>query len=146
MAQETEGLALDRHCLETGVKELLRDPAKGVYYLAEVDGEVVGQVMITYEWSDWRNGNLWWFQSVYVRQDFRQQGIFSALFNHVEKLARSLPEVCGLRLYMHEDNARARRSYQRLGMMPTRYIVFDKALRDGTGEQAESGTHAHGHD
>ncbi len=128
LAQETEGLTLDRLRLDKGVKALLQDSAKGVYYIAEVNGAVVGQVMITYEWSDWRNGNLWWLQSVYVRQDFRKQGVFSALFRHVERLARERPEVRGLRLYMHAENEQARRSYQRLGMNPTQYLVFDKSF------------------
>lgn len=107
---------------------LLSDPAKGLYYVAESSGTVIGQVMITYEWSDWRNGNIWWLQSVYVKREFRQRGVFRALFNHLVELARTRPDVCGLRLYMHVDNARARQSYENLGMTQTPYEVFELAL------------------
>ena len=104
---------------------LLNDRAKGVYYLAEIQGAIAGQVMITYEWSDWRNGNIWWLQSVYVKTEFRQRGVFRALFKHVEQLARRQEGVCSLRLYMHAENSRARKSYERLGMKPTQYQVFE---------------------
>ena len=125
LAVETEDLGLDPDRLLAGVTALLSDPAKGVYYVAEVDGVVAGQVMISYEWSDWRNGNLWWLQSVYVAQEFRRQGIFRRLFEHVKELAKANPEVRGLRLYMHVDNSRARRSYEELGMVATHYQVFE---------------------
>ena len=113
---------------------MLKDPSKGLYYVAEVDDTVAGQVMITYEWSDWRNGNIWWLQSVYVKPEFRRQGIFRAVFKHLESQARQRDDVCGLRLYMHADNARARRSYEELGMKHTKYEVFELAL----GEPIES--------
>ena len=134
MAEETENLQLDPERVRTGVATLLKDPSKGLYYVAEVDGAVAGQVMITYEWSDWRNGNIWWLQSVYVKQEFRRQGIFRALFKHLEELARQRDDVCGLRLYMHADNTRARRSYEELGMKHTKYEVLELAL----GEPIES--------
>ena len=130
LAQETEGLTLEPDCINSGVIALLSDPAKGFYYLAEVDGAVAGQVMITYEWSDWRNGQIWWLQSVYVKAEFRQCGVFRALFNHLTQLATVQPDVCGLRLYMHSDNARARQSYERLGMKHTKYEVFEMQLGD----------------
>jgi GNAT superfamily N-acetyltransferase len=128
LAEESEQLRLDPKCVSAGVAALLADAAKGVYYVAEVDGTVIGQLMITYEWSDWRNGNIWWIQSVYVREDFRGRGVFRALFKHVEELAVATREVCSLRLYMHADNLRARRSYEHLGMMRTRYEVFELDL------------------
>lgn len=131
LARETEDLPLDEGCVLKGVTALLRDPAKGLYYVAEVGGVVAGQVMITYEWSDWRNGNLWWLQSVYVREEFRGRGVFRALFRHVEELARKDPNVAGVRLYMHEENARARRAYEALGMKQTKYQVFELDLRAG---------------
>lgn len=134
MAAETENLQLDPDRVQTGVAALLKDSAKGLYYVAEVDGTIAGQVMITYEWSDWRNGNIWWLQSVYVKQEFRRLGIFRALFKHLEGLAREQAGVCGLRLYMHADNARARQSYERLGMKHTKYEVFELAV----GEPIES--------
>ncbi len=125
LAAETEQLQLDPACITSGVSALLNDASKGIYFVAEVSGRVVGQVMITYEWSDWRNGMIWWLQSVYVEKQFRNQGVFRALFRHVENLARQRAGVCGLRLYMHKDNARARASYERLGMSHTHYEVFE---------------------
>ena len=125
LAEESEQLRLDRACVAAGVDALLSDPAKGIYYVAECNGTVVGQLMITYEWSDWRNGNLWWIQSVYVKQEFRAQGVFKALFRHLENLARTSDEVAGLRLYMHADNERARKTYERVGMRHSQYEVFE---------------------
>lgn len=128
LAQETEELALDPETVAKGVAAILGDEAKGIYYVAEAAGKVVGQVMITYEWSDWRNGNLWWLQSVYVEPAFRGNGIFRALFRHVEQMAERSAGVCGLRLYMHADNARARKCYENLGMRQTKYQVFELEL------------------
>ena len=115
--------------MQQGVVALLSRPARGTYFVAET-GEtkarkVVGQLLITYEWSDWRNGNLWWIQSVYVKEEFRAQGVFKALFGHLENLARTSDEVAGLRLYMHADNERARKTYERVGMMHSQYEVFE---------------------
>ena len=128
MAQETERLALDPERLAAGVRAVLADPTKGIYYVAESGGFVVGQVMITYEWSDWRNGNIWWLQSVYVRPEFRGQGIFRALFKHVVVLAKQDRGVPALRLYMHSENGRARQCYENLGMSQTHYQVFEMDL------------------
>jgi len=122
---ETEDLRLDPTCVKEGVNALLEDSSKGVYFIAEVDGTVAGQLMITYEWSDWRNGNIWWIQSVYVKHEFRRRGIFRQLFKHLESLARQREEVCSLRLYMHCQNSTARRSYENLGMRRTHYEVFE---------------------
>jgi GNAT superfamily N-acetyltransferase len=128
LALETEALRLDRARVEAGVLALLADLAKGVYFVAEVNGTLVGQIMITYEWSDWRNGNLWWIQSVYVKQEFRRVGVFRKLFAHVQTLALSTPDVRSLRLYMHSENATARRSYEKLGMKSTHYEVLELDL------------------
>src|SRR5215469_18366688 len=87
LADESEALRLEPEVVQAGVDVLLKDPAKGVYYVAEVTGAVAGQIMITYEWSDWRNGNLWWLQSVYVQPEFRRRGVFRRLFEHVRALA-----------------------------------------------------------
>lgn len=125
LAKETENLVLDADRLLSGVTALLRDPLKGVYYVAEIEGQLAGQVMITYEWSDWRNSNLWWLQSVYVKQAFRGRGVFRALFRHVERLAREQGGIEAIRLYMHQNNHTARRSYEALGMTQTGYIVFE---------------------
>jgi GNAT superfamily N-acetyltransferase len=125
LAAETEQLRLDPAIVRAGVAAVLADSVKGIYFVAEVEGAVVGQLMITYEWSDWRNGNLWWIQSVYVEPEFRGQGVFHALFKHLENLARASQEVAGLRLYMHTENHRARRTYERLGMKHSDYEVFE---------------------
>jgi GNAT superfamily N-acetyltransferase len=125
MAWETERRRLALARVKRGVTALLRDPAKGIYFVAEVDGEIAGQLLITYEWSDWRNGNFWWIQSVYVAPEHRQRGVFRALFEHVHRLAKSRKGVCGLRLYMHAENRRARRTYERLGMENSDYEVFE---------------------
>jgi len=132
LAEESEQLRLDADCVAAGVAALLADAAKGVYYVAEVDGTVVGQLMITYEWSDWRNGNIWWIQSVYVREHFRGRGVFGALFKYLQELALASKEVRCLRLYMHADNLRARRSYERLGMKHTKYEVFELDLQSAS--------------
>lgn len=131
IAQETENHTLDPDRITRGVAALVSDPAKGIYYVAVVEREVVGQVLITCEWSDWRNGTFWWLQSVYVKREFRARGIFKALFAHVFKLARQRQDVCGLRLYMHRDNATARQAYERLGMQQTNYQVFEMGFSSG---------------
>jgi GNAT superfamily N-acetyltransferase len=125
LAAETEQLQLPPETVRAGVAAVLGDAHKGLYFLAETDGQIIGQVMITYEWSDWRNGNLWWLQSVYVRPEFRGQGVFRALFAHLQELTRTRPDVAGLRLYMHHENTTARRTYERLGMKRAGYEVFE---------------------
>jgi GNAT superfamily N-acetyltransferase len=125
LALETEHRALDLKLVLKGVEALLNDPVKGTYFVAEVDGAPVGQLLLTYEWSDWRNGHFWWIQSVYVSQEFRARGIFTALFQHVHELAAQRDDVCGLRLYVEGSNARAQRTYERLGMKRTPYEVFE---------------------
>lgn len=128
LAEETESLQLDPATVLKGVETLLRDPGKGVYYVAIVDGALAGQVMITYEWSDWRNGMIWWLQSVYVRQEYRRRGVFRKLFAHVSQLARQSKDACTIRLYMHHDNTRAGRTYKDLGMAETGYVVLELEL------------------
>lgn len=125
MAQETEQRVLDHALLRPGVEAVLSDEAKGVYYVAEIGGTVVGQTLITYEWSDWRNGTFWWIQSVYVREEYRGKGVFKALFRLIEEAARTSKDVCGLRLYVEKDNDRARQAYERIGMKKTPYELFE---------------------
>jgi GNAT superfamily N-acetyltransferase len=125
MAWETEHRQLDPQTVAAGVASALEDSNKGIYYVAEANGKPVGQMFITYEWSDWRNGNFWWIQSVYVLETFRSQGIFRALFEHVHALARARKDVCGLRLYVETDNAKAKQVYSKLGMHETDYDVFE---------------------
>lgn len=124
LAFETEGTYLAPELVGPGVEAMLADPSKGQYWVAEADGRVIGQIMVTYEWSDWRNGMIWWIQSVYVHGDYRRSGVFSLLYRHVESLARRDPQVSGIRLYVERDNARARRTYESLGMDMTDYRVM----------------------
>jgi GNAT superfamily N-acetyltransferase len=126
MAWETEQKQLDAEALTRGVAAVLGNPDKGFYLVAERDGDVVGQLMITREWSDWRNGDFWWIQSVYVREDARRLGAFRLLYQEVERLAREAPEVIGIRLYMEKDNQRARQTYASLGMHETDYVLFER--------------------
>src|SRR5205814_846071 len=125
MAMETEKLVLDPNVIGPGVKAVLEDASKGSYFVAKIDGRVVGCLMITHEWSDWRNGDIWWIQSVYVHADFRRKGVFSALYQHVQKVAHAAGAV-GLRLYMEEENAAAQATYQRMGMRLTHYRVLEE--------------------
>ena len=129
LARETENRQLDAGRVASGVQALLREPARGAYFVAESGGTFAGQLLVTYEWSDWRNGNLWWLQSVYVHPDFRRQGVFRRLFHYLQTLAAVQPEVAGLRLYMHSENRTARCAYEGLGMSRTQYEVFELDLQ-----------------
>jgi len=129
LALETEELRLNAAMVGRGVRALLKDAAKGTYFVAERGGVIVGQLLITYEWSDWRNGYFWWIQSVYVAADSRRDGVFRGLFRHVEKLARSRRDVCGLRLYVEKSNHRAHTTYERLGMKHTHYEIYETSFR-----------------
>ena len=130
MAMETEGKSLASATIRMGVGAVLQDPAKGVYYLAENEDGIIGQMMLTTEWSDWRNADFWWIQSVFVDPAWRGQKVFSALYRHVESLARQEPEVCGLRLYVERDNARAQSTYEALGMHTTNYLVMESMFTE----------------
>ncbi len=128
MAAETEGKTLDPEQIGPGVATLLEDVSKGRYWVA-VDGDrIVGQLMVTYEWSDWRNGNIWWIQSVYVHPQWRRHGVFRALYRHVESLAGTTPGVVGLRLYVETGNTRAQQTYEALGMVKPNYLVMEAML------------------
>ncbi len=124
LAWESEGKALDDAVLRRGVRAVLADPHKGFYTLAERGGEVVGQVLVTFEWSDWRDGWYWWVQSVYVREDARRGGVFRALFEHLRAQAVADPAVIGLRLYVERDNRRAQETYRALGMTDEPYFLM----------------------
>jgi GNAT superfamily N-acetyltransferase len=130
LARESEDLELDLNTVTQGVTALLNDPAKGVYFVVEEDSQIIGQLLITYEWSDWRNGNFWWIQSVFVKEECRGRGVFASLFEHVRGLAREEGDVCGLRLYMEQENERARRAYKKLGFEQTHYQVFECSIGD----------------
>lgn len=128
MAMETENLTLDRSVLTRGVRAALADATKGVYFVAESDGRVVGQLMITREWSDWRNGDLWWIQSVYTHPDYRGRGVFASLYRHVETMARD-SGAAGIRLYVETHNAPARAMYAKLGMAVAPYAIMERIFK-----------------
>jgi len=124
MALETEHKTLDAATLRSGVERAILHSQAARYYLADIAGQVVGQLMVTFEWSDWRNADFWWIQSVYVRPDVRSRGVFKAIYQHVQTLARQAG-ACGLRLYVERDNLRAQQVYQRLGMRDSAYAVYE---------------------
>ena len=126
MALETEHRTLDAHTVRRGVAVALDNAAHGRYFIAEDDsGIAVGQLMVTYEWSDWRNGQFWWIQSVYVDPAARRGGVFHALYDHVDTLCRSTPGVIGLRLYVELENSAAQRVYERCGMRDGGYRLME---------------------
>jgi GNAT superfamily N-acetyltransferase len=130
MARETEGTALDPHRVTAGVRGLFEQPQRGFYLVAEQSGHVVGALMITSEWSDWRNGLFWWIQSVYVPRDWRRQGIFRRLYQHVQQCARRDPQICGLRLYVDCNNGAAQQTYAAMGMTETAYRLYQRLNTD----------------
>jgi len=125
MAWETERLELNRERLRAGVAAVFQDAGRGFYLIAEVDGERAAQMMITYEWSDWRNGEFWWIQSVYTVPELRGRGAFRALYKAVESMAEERGGVCGLRLYVEAHNEAAQATYRRCGMSETVYRMFE---------------------
>lgn len=125
MALETENINLDPPTVEKGVKAVFDDPSKGIYFVAEQDGLVTGSLMITFEWSDWRNGNVWWIQSVYVEPEFRRNGIFKELYRYVKQIAASDSNLRGLRLYADKSNNVAHKTYLNLGMNSEHYAMFE---------------------
>lgn len=125
LCSETEDRDLDRDTVWKGVERFVSEPARGRYFVATIDGEVVGQTAHTYEWSDWRNGEIWWIQSVYVHPLHRGCGVFRALFSHIKQLGEEDTDCCGIRLYMERENEGARNSYHQLGFKETGYEVFE---------------------
>jgi len=125
MAKETEGRDLDRSTLTRGVEALLKDPSKGRYYVAIRGDEIVGQVMVTTEWSDWRNGAVWWLQSVYVSKRYRREGVYRGLHEHVRAAALE-EKAIGIRLYVERDNVGAQSTYRSLGMKASQYLMFEE--------------------
>jgi len=125
LARETENLELEPSRLLAGVRSVLEDRSKGFYLVAEVDGRSAGQLMLTFEWSDWRNGMFWWIQSVFVEPELRKKGVFRALYREAMERARKDPSVCGLRLYVVAENRRALSAYESMGMQRTPYQVCE---------------------
>lgn len=130
LAKETENKNLDPAVLNAGVAAMLDDPRNGRYFVAEADGQVVGQLGITLEWSDWRNGNFWWIQSVYVASDARRHGVFRKLYEHLLGEARAQPNVIGVRLYVENHNEVAQATYRKMGMAMTGYQVMGVEFTD----------------
>lgn len=128
MALETEGKKLETEILQPGVEAVFNDEKKGFYVVAESEGEIIGGLMITFEWSDWRNSWFWWIQSVYILPDFRGQRIYSRLYDFVKNLARENGNVCGFRLYVEKENTRAQRVYERVGMEQSHYLMYEEML------------------
>lgn len=125
MARETEGKELDAAITLPGTRAVLEDPGKGFYLIAERGGAVVGQLMVTFEWSDWRNGVFWWIQSVYVVPAARRSGVYRGLYAHVLAEARRRGDVCGVRLYVDKDNRAAQATYASLGMSAAHYDIYE---------------------
>jgi GNAT superfamily N-acetyltransferase len=128
LASETENLTLDPAVLGPGVAAVLADQALGRYFVADEAGDVIGQLMITYEWSDWRNGWIWWIQSVYVRADRRQSNVFRSIFQFAVDQARAEGNVVAMRLYVEQKNRPAQETYKRLGFDEMHFYLFQRAL------------------
>lgn len=125
MALETENIQLEIHTLTQGINRLFKDPGKGRYYVAEAEGEVIGCLMTTYEWSDWRCGTVTWIQSVYVSEAWRGKGAFRKLYSHIRRLVEEDPDLKGIRLYVDKKNESAQKVYASLHMNGDHYTVFE---------------------
>jgi len=125
LAQSTEGKVLEGGRLGRGIEKVLADPTRGRYFVADWDGQPVGCLMVTREWSDWRDGWFWWIQSVFVVDEARRRGVYRALHNHLVSLAREAGDVCGLRLYVERSNRPAQETYKSLGMGPGPYELYE---------------------
>lgn len=132
MARETEGKRLRAELIELGVRAALADESKARYFIAEIDGKPAGQTMVTLEWSDWRNGFFWWIQSVYVPPEHRRQGVYRAIYRHIQAAGRAAGNVCGVRLYVERENASALKTYEALGMVDAGYVLMEEDWREET--------------
>ena len=124
-ASETEEISLDRIIVEKGVKAVLADESKGRYYVAEIEGRIVGSLLTTYEWSDWRNGTVLWIQSVFVLPEFRRKGIYRSMYSYLKSLVIENDKLKGIRLYADKSNKTAHKTYRKLGMIDDHYITFE---------------------
>ena len=125
MAQETKNKTLDQSTLSHGVEEVLHNANLGWYYIAKIDGHNAGQLMITREWSDWRNGYFWWIQSVFVHKEHRKKGVYTSLYKHVEARAKIMG-VVGLRFYVNSKNKSAQKVYEQLGVKNLHYLFYEE--------------------
>jgi len=126
MARETENIELVPEIVLAGVRSVFENRSRGFYIIAEANSKVVASLMVTTEWSDWRNGLFWWIQSVFVEPGYRRRGIYRRMYAFTQKLASREPNVCGFRLYVEQDNVRAQGTYAALGMKQSPYIVFEE--------------------
>ena len=125
MAFETEGLALDEVCLAEGVRSVINDPIKGTYYLAYLDNEIAGNLLVIPEWSDWRNKTVLWIHSVYVRPEFRKKGVFKAMYEYLKVMVCRGESYAGLRLFVDKRNNKAKQTYEALGMNKEHYELYE---------------------
>ena len=125
LAFETEDKKLNMSILTNGVKRLIEDESKAVYHVCEIDGKIVGQIMYTYEWSDWRNGTFLWVQSVYVNKENRGMGVFKALYTYIKDMCDKDENICGIRLYVERENYVAQNTYSNLGMNECNYHMYE---------------------
>jgi ribosomal protein S18 acetylase RimI-like enzyme len=128
MALETEGKTLDAQILQSGVRQVFQDEKKGFYVVAEEAGRIIGGLMITFEWSDWRDGWFWWIQSVYILPEYRGRGIYRRLYDFVKEAAREREDVCGFRLYVEKENTGAQKVYEKLGMEESHYLMYEEMI------------------
>lgn len=126
MAIETEGKMLDRDILRRGIEAVFSDENKGFYVVAAIDDMIVGGLLVTFEWSDWRNSWFWWIQSVYVKPEARGRGLYRRMYDLVKDLADERGHVCGFRLYVEGDNEHARRVYDAVGMQASHYVMYEE--------------------
>lgn len=126
LAHETETVALDKLVVSKGIKAVFDDPGKGTYYVAQQKEQVIGCCLITFEWSEWRNGTVWWLQSVYVDIRHRRNGVFKKMYEHLTKTIAQNPAILGLRLYVDKSNLRAQKVYGTLGMNGEHYTVYER--------------------
>jgi GNAT superfamily N-acetyltransferase len=128
MALETEGKQLDPKVLSNGVRAVFADEKKGFYVVAENEGGMIGGLMITFEWSDWRNAWFWWIQSVYILPEGRGCGIYRRLYDFVKEKARARGDVCGFRLYVETENSHAQKVYEKVGMESSHYLMYEQKV------------------
>lgn len=126
MALETEGKQLETAKLSPGVEAVFGDDQKGFYVVAENDDRIIGGLMVTFEWSDWRNAWFWWIQSVYVLPDSRGSGVYASMYEYIKQIAKEKGNVCGFRLYVENDNLIAQKVYEKLGMTQSHYLMFEE--------------------
>lgn len=128
MALETEEKMLDSDKISNGVRSVFSDEKKGFYVVAEDRGKIVGGLMVTFEWSDWRDAWFWWIQSVYILPEYRRKGIYSSLYENIKLKAEKQGNVCGFRLYVEHDNEKAQKVYEKLGMQSSHYLMYEEII------------------